>query len=101
MTEEFIWKHMGSKIRARRMVLGWTLDYFAKKIGLAVSTVSQLETGKIAITLKNVVKIQSVLRTDLLSFLIVNPKRESMVAALKIENAQLKGKLKKIQELLR
>jgi transcriptional regulator with XRE-family HTH domain len=57
--------NVGSKIKQRRLELGWSLRELAKRMGYAnQSTVARIETGKIDIPQSKVVKFAEVMGTS-------------------------------------
>jgi len=58
----------GEKIRSRRRALHMTQGELARQCGLSAITISRYEEGNREIRLNDLVKIASVLRTDVSSF---------------------------------
>lgn len=54
-------KEMGTRIRARREMLGMSRDDFAKKMNVTAKTIANIEYGEKGVTLKNLYKMKQVL----------------------------------------
>ena len=61
-------RHIGRQIRALRIARGWRQNELAEKVGLARSTMSNIESGKRSLTLKTLKTFCEVFNVDISYF---------------------------------
>lgn len=75
-TPEAFAAEFGSRVRARRVGLGWTQEQLAEAVGLHFTYVGSVERGERNVPLKNILRLASALGIDpgdLVSGLAANP----------------------------
>jgi transcriptional regulator with XRE-family HTH domain len=63
---------VGSAIRARRIAAGLSLAELAKRVGVALSTMSKIETGKVSTSFERLEAVSGAMDADLAEFLGVS-----------------------------
>jgi transcriptional regulator with XRE-family HTH domain len=73
--------HIGKAIRSRRRELGLSLGSLAAELGVALSTVSKLENGLVAITFERLDAISKILKVDMAALLSDQAKSAASISA--------------------
>lgn len=103
-------KDMGSRIRARREVLGMSREDLGKKLSVTAKTIANIEYGEKGITIKNLYKLKQVLGVsiDYLMegddvFLSLDDRRkminENILSSLSVCSEKELGRIEKVTRL--